>query len=458
MLKTGELTRDGARRERRGETSLAGLFAPLALVSMVLLVALQLLMWYKAVDGRGGPDAYVRGIDFAPTLTGARIVRDGEGPRLYDLATQRAALEQVLAPYKTLPADTILPYLHPPFEALLIAPLLGLSYGTLYLLWSGLTLLAFVGSLALLARALPVAGRPRWFLVAALCSYQAIYQVLWLGQSSPLVTLGLCGSFLALKRGRPGWAGVALALVAIKPQMLLVTGPVLLLMGRWRALASCAAVLAGASVLAMPILGPLWPLHYLRFLSAINGWAGNKYIYPVIMHNWRGLATNLLGGVAPGLVGPAVTLLTLVAAVVLLGAWWRARSEVTGAAWGEQSDLLWALGCLLAVLVAPHLYMADLTSLALPVWIVVAGLASGAWRGPLARLWLGILWAIYMVGFLLPTIAGEWPAAPVVPAVLLFAIAAALLAWRIAGLSSALAPRRPNSAPFGSAATISRRS
>lgn len=435
---TSVVTRDTPAIDRDQGSSLARQLTVFALVSMVLLGAFQFLIWYKAVEGRGGPDIYVRGIDFAPTLTGARIVRDGDGRQLYDLTMQRAAQDRVLAPYLRLPEGTILPYLHPPFESLLVAPLLDLPYGTLYLLWSGLILLAFVGALLALARALPLTGRPRWLLLTALCSYYALSQALWLGQSSPLVTLGLCGSFLALKRGRPGWAGVALALVAIKPQMLLVVGPVLLLMGRWRALVSCAAVLAGVSVAAMPILGPLWPLHYARFLSAINGWTGKTFIYPIIMHNWRGLAVNLFGHVAPQLVSPTITFLTIVGVLALLWAWWRARREVAGPIWGEKSDQLWALACLIAVLVAPHLYMHDLTSLALPAWIIVAGLVAGTWRGAHAYLWLAILWAVYALGFLVPSIADRWPAAPVVPTVLLIALAAALLTWQIGGASPAV--------------------
>src|SRR5439155_17921430 len=79
-------------------------------------------------------------------------------------------------------------------------------------------------------------------------------------------------------------------------------------------------------------------------------------------------------------------------------------------------------------------------SLALPAWIVVAGLASGTWRGARARLWSAILWAIYALGFLVPSIAGNWPAAPVVPTVLLIALAAALLVWQVGGAPAA-APR-----------------
>lgn len=408
---------------------------------LLLLAAFQLLMWYVPVQGRGGPDIYARGIDFTATLTGARVVRDGDGKHLYDLAAQRQAQARVLGSYITLRDGSVLPYLHPPFEALLVAPLLALSYGTLYLLWSGLILLAFGGSLTLLARTLPLRGGAAWLLPAALCSYQGLYQSLWLGQSSPLVLLGLTGAYVGLRRGRDGWAGVALALVAIKPQMLLVVGLILLLMRRWRPLLVCGALLAGLSVAAMPVLGLLWPLRYARFLSGIAQWGDAFHEYPAIMHNWRGLAFNLFSGVAPWLVGPSVTVLTILALGGLIWAWWRARGELRDGSWGVSADLLWALACLLAVLVAPHLYTHDLTTLALPAWIIVARLIVGARDRAAAFRWFALLWSVYLLGFLLPTVADRWPAAPVVPTVALFALAAVLLIRQIGGVAR-LVPRR----------------
>ena len=392
----------------------------LVVALLLLLAAFQLLMWYVPVQGRGGPDIYVRGIDFAATLTGARVVRDGNGENLYDLDVQRQAQQRVLGSYITLKGGSVLPYLHPPFEALLVAPLLFLSYGVLYLLWSGLILLAFSGSLVLLARTVPLRGGAAWLLPAALCSYQGLFQSLWLGQSSPLVLLGLTGAYVGLRRGRDGWAGVAVALVAIKPQMPLVVGLALLLMRRWRPLLVCGAVLAALSVAAMPALGLLWPLRYARFLSGIAQWGDAFHEYPAIMHNWRGLTFNLFNGVAPWLGGPSVTLLTLLAFGGLLWAWWRARGELRGAAWGESADLLWALACLLAVLVAPHLYTHDLTTLALPAWIIVARLIVGARERAVAL---------------------RWSAAPVVPTVSLFALAAVLLIRQIGGTARVTAAR-----------------
>src|SRR5207248_11512954 len=82
-----------------------------------------------------------------------------------------------------------------------------------------------------------------------------LHLALWLGQDSLLVLAGLCGGYAALKRRREGWAGAALVLVSLKPQLLPAVLLLLALQRHWKALAVFAASLAGLSAAAMPVLG-----------------------------------------------------------------------------------------------------------------------------------------------------------------------------------------------------------
>jgi hypothetical protein len=212
---------------------------------------------------------------------------------------------------------------------------------------------------------------------------------------------------------------------------LLVFVLLLFLTRRWRVLGVCAGILAGAAVAAMPFLGVLWPLHYARFLSGIPNWTGSHHEYPVIMHNWRGLAYHLFGGVAPGVIGPVVASLTVISLIALLWVWWRARGDVGVGESGGMAGHTWAAGCVAAVLIAPHLYIHDLLLLAFPAWIIVSRIASGVYGAPLSRLWLVLLWFIYLFTLLFQLIADLWPAVPVVPTILLIAAAAAVLVWQV---------------------------
>jgi hypothetical protein len=115
----------------------------------------------------------------------------------------------------------------------------------------------------------------------------------------------------------------------------------------------------------------------------------------------------------------------LVAAFVWV--WWRSRRVV--GAWRD--DALWALACLVAVLVATHVYGHDLPVLLFPSWLVAARALSGAWGARRARGWLALLWAGYAwaLNFAFVPSAGL----TIVPTVLLLLAAIALLGRELAG-------------------------
>src|SRR5271154_2454257 len=69
-----------------------------------------------------------KGLDFADFYIGARIVHDGRGHELYDLAVQK----QYLARYSGREG---IYFNHPPFEALIYLPFAVLPLGWAYALW-----------------------------------------------------------------------------------------------------------------------------------------------------------------------------------------------------------------------------------------------------------------------------------------------------------------------------------
>lgn len=87
----GPLPQSDARR--------SGLLYKLAVVTPLALLIIYAMGWVAAVQQYQGVEGLVRWTDFKSTLTGATIIRDGDGPRLYDLQTQLDAQNRVLAPY-----------------------------------------------------------------------------------------------------------------------------------------------------------------------------------------------------------------------------------------------------------------------------------------------------------------------------------------------------------------------
>lgn len=373
---------------------------------------LLLLMWGITVAQRG-LNGSACGVDFGHVLTGARIIRDGQGHLLYDSATQQATQARVLDP--CLARDAWLPYDHPPVEALAIAPLIDLPYAVAFGVWTLAAVLAVGLAAWLLARAFPLPAAVRWPLLGAIATYPFLHSALWLGQDTPFVLLGVCGLVAALRQERIGWASLSLALVALKPQFLPVLLLLLVLQRRWRTLVIAFGTLAAASVAVMPWLGPAWPLQFLRLLAHIASGGQAESTYPAIMPNWRGLAINLVGSGAPGMAVALAIILIAASHGWLVRCWWRARAD-RGA-----EPALWGTAIVVALLAAPHANPHELTLMIVPAWIV---LATAPPAGP-ARRWLVLLWALYGSRWL--AFLPGYPAVAVVPTVLLLAAMALLL-------------------------------
>ncbi len=391
-----ELNTEVATADSRG-ASFARLSRALGLGLPAVFLLLSIVMWVMQAGAMGGPEVLVRRADFVSNLTGATLIREGNAPRLYDLQTQHDAQSRILSPYISLGPNELLPYNHLPFEALAVSPLIGLPYPLILLLWSLAMAVALGLSLWLMSRALPVAGQAGLMLVLAACSYQPVIRSFVLGQNSPLALLGLCATYATLKRGKEGWAGAALLLVALKPQVLPVILLALLLERHWKALAVFAASLAALSVAVMPLLGVAWPLDYARLLLGVASWGDKGAIDPSIMANWRGFATHLLAWM-PGLVTPAFLLLSALSIALLVSVWVRNRSMVQEQA-ARTGDLFWALCGVLALLTSLHLNPHDLTLLIFPAWIIATWALSDAEASARPR-WFFLLWAGYAVAII----------------------------------------------------------
>ncbi len=369
------------------------------------LIVLELAAWALLVDYMGGPLPYVLRSDFMPTISAAELIRAGQD--VYDPERQRISQDAVLGEHADVwEVDVLIPYNRTPFEALLIVPFTSLPYPVIYLGWTVVSVCAFALALALLYREMPA---PRgWLLALGVSAFYPVCRVLVMGQSSHLVLLGLCGTFVYLRRGREAPAGAALCLVALKPQTLPVLLVLLLLERRWRALASFAVLGSIATVAVMPVLGVDWPLRFLRFLLLAASWSESTVIDPAAMPSFRGLLTVALGAGSP-IVLPLLGILTFTSFGFL--AWARRRLS-----W----DLTWALAGLVAVLTSFHLNVYDILLLTLPAWII----GVHALRGELPRVWLYGLGAVFIVGA-----QANVPSTSIVPAVAVILSAMFLFSW-----------------------------
>jgi alpha-1,2-mannosyltransferase len=190
--------------------------------------------------------------DFTFYLVAARIGLGRGWPSIYDLSIQQAELD---AMGSRITIAQLARFISPPPVAWLAVPFTALPYDAGYWVWSALLLAALVGTWYLAA---PGAGRERIVHLAAAVAWLPVIYGLQLGQPGLFVAFGVAGAYALLRAGRPFAAGLALAVLALKPQLAFLVPAALLVSGRYRAFAGAAValgVLAGASAIAVGTAG-----------------------------------------------------------------------------------------------------------------------------------------------------------------------------------------------------------
>jgi len=204
----------------------------------------------------------VENADFSLTYVGAMLVHNGLGSRLYDLNLQkqtRNALFQHPSP---------LFFEHPPFEALILAPLTQYSYRTAYTIW-GLANAAICFVLMLCMRSYLHWPRENlgyivlWFLFAPIGV--ALYQ----GQSSLLLFGVYAICFLQLRRGKDFLAGLLLGFGLIKLQFVLALVAIFAMRKKWSLMGGFATTTVFLAFLSMAAVGWRGIVDYAGFLVAI---------------------------------------------------------------------------------------------------------------------------------------------------------------------------------------------
>jgi Glycosyltransferase family 87 len=203
------------------------------------------IIWSLTGVGLSDPNGKPLGTDFVSFWTVSHALHHGAASVIYH-PEKLAALEQTL----TGRPDLFYAWSYPPLALLIVYPLALLPY-----IWS-LAAWLVVG-LALYLQAL-WRILPRGLALWAGLAFPAVFLTLGHGQNA-LLSAGLIGTGLALLPVQPVAAGIAIGLLAFKPQLGILVPLALLAGGHWRALAAAsitAATLAGLTVLFFGI--PIW--------------------------------------------------------------------------------------------------------------------------------------------------------------------------------------------------------
>lgn len=348
----------------------------------VLLVAVVFLADRPPINER---------TDFSVTYIGSRMVYLGLGPKLYDLAEQQK-LKRVL-----LPDAEPLIYEHPPFEALLLAPLGALPYKTAYLIW-GLINVAIWLMLTYLLRPYAPAPRDDLGYLALWLLFAPLGVALFEGQSSLLLVLLYVIAFIQLRSGRDFRAGAILGLALFKFQFVVPLAVIFLLQRKWRFMKGFLTIGTALGVLSLVAVGWRGIISYIHLLVGIATHPDNSsYGAAIGTATIQGFVHALLGGV---LGHAAVSVIVAGVSIFLIvwtaGRWRKADLAADRRTFDRRNfDLMFAAAIVVSLVTGFHMFTYDLSPLMLAM-LLVAGHFPGRSQA-LLRLILGTTLVMFWI-------------------------------------------------------------
>jgi hypothetical protein len=229
--------------------------------------------------------------DFTVYYTAGRILREGRSAELYNARTQQAVQREFATDSDIRQGP--LPYIHPPFEALIFLPLTFLPYGEAFVLWNLLNLAMLFAIAAWLRRCLASLHQiPLWEWVLALLAFFPIFANFLQGQDAILLLLVFVLGFRALDRNAEFTAGCWFGLGVFKYHFVI---PLILILAVWkgrRLVSGFAAAASAAALLSLGIVGWHGALQYPAYAWRVVSVPGHGQTPIALMPNLLGFATG----------------------------------------------------------------------------------------------------------------------------------------------------------------------
>lgn len=281
------------------------------LLFALLVMAVRQLFTLEAVGAN----------DFYPRWKGTTLFwREGVDP-YSDRAT--AAIQEDMYGRPALPEEDQVLFVYPFYVTFLLLPLvwLPLDYSWIQAIWLTTLLMVMITAVFLTLRLLNW-KQPVWLFTLTMLWAVLFYhftRTVILGQFAAFVFLWLVAALLALRRGRDGWAGFWLALTTVKPQMVILVIPALLLWAlggrRWRFIAGFGLTMAG-----------LFGLSFLLLPSWLTSFVNQVLSYPDYTFTGSPLWV-ITGYYLPQLGQPVERLLSVLAIGLMVWEWRRVWRE-----------------------------------------------------------------------------------------------------------------------------------
>jgi hypothetical protein len=280
---------------------------------------------------------------------------------------------------------------YPPYVAGIFSLLARLSFEKAYFLWMGISLILYLAGIgAVLATFFP-RQRLKGALIFcfALASRAFLMDTLFNGQLSSVAVFATGLAVSLDRRSKPLSSGLALAILAYKPTLLVIILPMLLLTRRFRTLA---AFIAGTAVLLLATTAfagiGIWSayLRMLRFFGEMSGVNGHS-----VLRLWKYIDLNAFSSAIPG--GRSTAGLVILACLICCVAAWLALLLWKSAAAGSPAQsLAWAVTLTWTLLLNVYVPRYDSILAAISLILTLAALQALGWRKEWGRMvWLALI-------------------------------------------------------------------
>ena len=288
--------------------------------------------------------------DFLQFPISARLIAHGHADQLYD--------DEVLAREirATVGRDTrvYLQYFYGPQVALPFISLASLPFLTQAEIWVALSLLMYFACVCLIWKRCAALRPSRALVAICALAYPPLFHFFVRGQLSAVVLVCFTAAYLAFSAQRDFLAGVALGLLAFKPQFLVAIPLILLLAQAWKVFAGVVISAAAQLGLASLYFGRAVMQAYLaRLLQSASHPGSTELIFsPIQMHSLYSFWELLIPW------RPGVWILYVLTSFAVIG--------IAAAIWKSSTPLALRFSALMfaAILVNPHVYIYDLLALA----------------------------------------------------------------------------------------------
>jgi hypothetical protein len=337
--------------------------------------------------------------DFTSLYGAGKMVLQGQGRALYDPQEQWNTQQRFAARVKIRKGP--LPYLRPPFEALLFVPFALLSYLPAYLLWGLINLALAVSIMLGIRRHVSILSQyPAWAIGLLPLAFTPVFLALLQGQDSIFLLFAYGLAYLALLKAADFKAGCFLGLGLVKPHLVVPFAIVAFLQGRKKVAVGLLSVSVVLVLISAALVGWHGLMRYPDYIWFLEHHSGRGLVLPRDTPNLRGLLDATVSGWAPHWV--VLSLIGLASAAAV--AWAGVMKDRPGS-----RDLIFCQGMIATFLVSYHAFAYDMSMMLLPALLMVAylhqanpncrGLTRFALLAPAIFLFVGPIYPWLWLGF-----------------------------------------------------------